>query len=247
MPDTSDVLDVIAKGLSASGVLEDWASGEDLSDILPAETVEVLAKTLSAVSADPRGEAAMDDDFDFSALPEPVQSYIADLEKRAAEVTPPSDEDLITEVLKGIDPAVAEVIKADRARLAETEERLRAAEEEKAQAEFAKRAARFEGVAEDNRELAAVLRKVYETDAEAGQTLEKILGTASNRIMKGALLTELGTSYSGGESDAFGRATQIAKSWVSEGKYESVEEARAAVWENDSDLYQQYQAERSAR
>ena len=247
--DMNDLLEVVTNGLIEAEVFEEFAKADDLRDILPHHTLEDIEKALSAESTETNEGDGMNT-IDLEALPDEVQVYIADLEKAAKAsdtLVEPTEAELVEEVLKSVDPAVAEIIKAGRARTAELEDEVAKQAEARDSQVFLAKAARFDGVVDDIPSFATVLRTLEKASPEAATALEGVLEVAAERIAKGNLFAEAGHTAPASSGSAEGRATAIAKSWVDEGKYEDIESARADVWEAHPDLYNDYLAERQAR
>jgi hypothetical protein len=249
----SDIFSVVAKGLIDAGVFVDESTGDDLRAILPDEAIhEIETYTKSAGSASPPEEEDManEDAPDLEAfdLEPEVREYISDLEAQVVRLSKsgteeaPDQEEMIAGVLKSLDPAVAEIIKADRERLAEAEEALAEERSSRVRKAYEDKAETYEEIEDEN--LASVLHSVASFDPEVAANLETILDTVNKRLEAAALLDEIG---SGGEefaSDALDKATAIAKSLVDNGDATDIEAARAMVWEANPDLFDEYQSER---
>jgi hypothetical protein len=251
-----DVLDTVVDGLIDSGVFIETATGEDLRDMLPEDVITSLRKAVSAKSADttPK-EAGMAQDENLPVeVPDETVEYIKQLEGQVTELSKAledfvyADEDPekieFDKALAELPPEVAEKVRADAERLAEIEKK--AAEDAQAQADavYIEKVRSFDGVVEAPEVFGRQLREVAEISPELAEAIEKALSTASGRIMTGDLFKEAGHSLPGDNSGAWEKATTIAKSMVEAGTSPSVEVARATVWEQNPDLYDEYQTER---
>lgn len=247
----SEVLDTVVDGMIDSGVFIETATGEDLRDMLPADVLNQLRKAMSAPSADTSPE---EDGMAQTDIPDETVEYIKQLEGQVTELSKAledfvyGDEDPATvefeKALSELPAEVAAKVRADAEKLAEIEKRTAEEAIERADAEYIAKARAFDGVVENPESFGPQLRQIAEIDPALAETIEKTLATASNRIMTGDLFVERGHVLPGDGSGAWEKATTIAKSMVAAGTAPSVEVARAEVWEQNPDLYDEYQAER---
>jgi len=250
----SDTLEAITKGLVETDVFVDDATGGDLRDMLPPETLSSIEEVLkSAWSAEPVGEAGMSEPSALSATDlEELVEYVEKLEAEVVDLTkrleddPLPEETEITKALTELPEDVAKAIEAERTELAEKREEVAKADIEKADREYVAKMEALPGIVDSPKDFGPVLRQVAAFDADLAKSIEAVLEAANARIEKGDLFTEVGkvTTTTGG--DAMEKATSIAKSMVEATPELSLEEARSRVWETNPELYAEYNAEREA-
>lgn len=93
-------------------------------------------------------------------------------------------------------------------------------------------------------EFAPVLVKVRETMPEAAVLIEKVLDASARAMRESGLLTELGTSASSTDNDAWTLISAQAHQMVNEGRAPSFAKAVTIVAENNKELYNQYLIEK---
>lgn len=241
--------DTITKALIDLDLLVEDATAEEFRDILPVETVEKLdGYTESAIPSTETEEQGMDD----------TTPSVEDLQKRLDEVTaerdalleaqgPDSDSDPIEKALTAgnLDPAVVEIIKADRERLAKAEEALHLERENRLNESFISKAADYDLVIDDPVEFGPALRRVAEIDPDAAELLVNTLDVAQERLSKSALFDTRGVNYDI-PSDANDQVETIAKSLIDADPTLTVEEARAKVLDDNPALYDEIEQDRRA-
>lgn len=89
-------------------------------------------------------------------------------------------------------------------------------------------------------EFAPVLVQVRETMPEAALLIEKVLEASSRAMRESGLLTELGTTSSATDNDAWTVITAQANKMVSDGLAPSFAKAVTTIAEGNKDLYTQY-------
>lgn len=241
-------LNVIAKGLVESGVFVPSTSGTDLRAILSPQIIDELANvTKSANQSAGYQEVSMADDLEalVEQLPDEVLDYIADLESQVQQLTPGGD-DPIAKALASLDPGVAEIFKAQTARLEAAEAALAEEKIAKANAVWINKARSFDGIVDDPGAFGQVLREINDLKPELATAIESVLRAANERVSKGALFAEFGQS-SGLASDLGSRVTAITKAYRDADPTMSEEVARAKVWEENPDLYAKHLEEHRQR
>jgi len=93
-------------------------------------------------------------------------------------------------------------------------------------------------------EFAPVLVTVRETLPEAAILIEKVLDASARALRESGLLTELGTTASSTDNDAWTLISAQAHQMVNEGRAPSFAKAVTIVAENNRDLYNQYLTEK---
>lgn len=260
-------LDLFAEGMIDANVFTDDATGKDVRDMLAPEVIEKLTDVMSAESAidnSAEEDNMAGEDFGAYELPNEVLDYITELEDTVAELSvaksadsESSDEGLdeesrIAKALSALPDDVAAILKADReaAVIAKAEADVakaasEAAIEKAAVEEYIAKAATYAGVVESAETFGPQLRKVAAWDPEIGKALEEILEGTTAKLAKSALFAELGTKAEAAGSDALAKATTIAKALVEAGQEKNIESARGRVWQENPDLYAEYEAERA--
>ncbi len=193
-------------------------------------------------------------------LPEEVQNYLADIEKKAEQVegltakvedlekklnpNPPAED-----IWKGVNPEV-------RKRMEDMEKKAKDAED---------LAKRLQEEAEDNKrfvkaanlavpgtkpEEIAVMMKSLAGNPEALEKFEAMLTSTKEQVEKGALFAEFGRT--GGAPAAGGTAVAKVETMASEMVQKSAngmtkEQALAKVWSEHPELYDEYEAEMASK
>lgn len=191
----------------------------------------------------------MDIDALVDAMPDEAVAFVADLVEENANLRKrlndsddvAGDGDPIAKALTQLPSHVAEVIKADRARLAELETTLQKREEEAADMAYIAKARSFSDVVPSPEEFGPALRRIADALPEEAALVEKALETANARLESAAIFKELGSGLPA-PTDAEGRIEAIAKSMVDSGAEADIEAARAAAWERNPDLYAEHLA-----
>jgi hypothetical protein len=200
----------------------------------------------------------MDIDALVESLPDPVVNLISDLQDEVTTLTksleeaearftaeePPADP--IAKALEA-NPEIAAILKSKDDEMAEIRKTLEATRIEKANESWIAKARSFDGVVDNPEVFGPVLREIADTNQAHADLITKALSAASERIRLSDLFSEQGHSASVGVSSAYEQATAIAKSMVDSGQSETIEEARATVWDSNPHLYVQYQSERQSR
>ena len=254
-PSLEPVLAAFTKALIEADVFIEDATPEELRDMLSDKALADIGKSLmSAESAKPVKETDMS--FDALELPDEVTDHIADLEDTVAELTKALEDlaedelavevevvDPIAKALADMPEEVAAVFKADREKVEALEADLAKKADEAADLEHIAKAATYAHVVESPEEFGPDLRKINEYDPEMAKRLETILESASARLAKSLLLEEVGSGIPSEATNAFEKATAIAKSMMADGAADNIEAARAQVWTMNPALFDEYREE----
>lgn len=253
------MLSTMAKGLVDAEVFIDTATGNDLRDILPPETLDQLSSLMSTpLSAEVAKEANVPDNSDLEGiladLPAEVVEYISGLEAELEELTASvakahfvaEETDPIAKALNGLPEEAVAIFKSQQERLAKAESALAQEQLRKADAEYITKARAFDGVIDKPEEFGPALRAFAQDHAEQAEMLENALRAANERLAKGALFMEFGH---GGPApgSAEDQAVALAKNLQTADPSLSEIEAKAKVWEANPDLYARYVQEQRER
>lgn len=145
---------------------------------------------------------------------------------------------LSADVLKSAPEAVIKAIESQRAEIAKAREEVAKERDIRLDGEavtFAKATWPNLGLPE---ETVKSIRRVSVVDADLGETLKQMLTSANAQLDGSSILGELGT---GGTSDnptvkAVDRVEDLAKALVEEGKYDTIQKARVAVYNAEPEL-----------
>lgn len=142
---------------------------------------------------------------------------------------------------------------ASDARAAKVEKQLAEERDARITKEFQAEAAGFKHLGAKTEDLATVLKEVSTKAPEAAKLLTPILKGLDEKIAKGGLFGEIGTSTPGGpapragETEAEAKVAQIAKSLVEKDGKLTPQQAVAKAWEQNPELYNAHRAEVDAR
>lgn len=238
-------------GLVDAGVLKEESTPSDLRDILPAETLSSIESVLkSALSAEPTTGDEMDLEALVDQLPEEVVDYVTDLETKVKDLTKrledaekpaPEDEetDPVAKALATLPAEAVELFKAQSDRLAVAEKELAESKIAKANETWIAKARAFDGVVEKPEEFGVILREVADIKPELAASIETALKVAAERVTKGDLFKELGHGTAPA-SDIESKVEQLAKSFIEADAKLSPSAARAKVWQESPELYDEY-------
>lgn len=178
-----------------------------------------MTTTLTSEDDMPNGEENTQE-IDLDALPEDVRQYITEMEdvveQALAALGDDGDEDedegsdsekelvgvgkaapapSVDEILKS-NPELAAIVKSANERAENAEAIAKAERDRRVEHEMIEKAAALPMIGAKD-ELAAVLRKLYETVPEEAATVEKMLRTANAQLKESALYSEVGKSSPG--------------------------------------------------
>lgn len=224
---------------------------------LEAAVVTKVAKALEPVFKTATEEAAMkakaDAEKDFSAKLE------AEKKKTPADDQPVSKEDGTYDYSK-VPAGMVTIWKekhASDARAAKVEKQLADERDVRITKEFALEAAGYKHLGVKTEDLATVLKEVAVKAPEAAKLLTPIFKGLDEKIAKGGLFTEHGTSTSGGSgampnmpagsTEAEAKIETIAKGLVEKDGKLTKEQAIAKAWSDNRELYNQHLSETDAR
>lgn len=248
----NETLEAITKGLIETDVFVDDATGSDLRDMLPQETLSTIEEVLkSAGSAEPAGEPGMSEPSAVSAtdleeLVEYVEKLEADIVELEKRLEVPAEETDIAKALAELPEDVAKALEAERVELAKAREDIEKADIEKADREYIAKMEALPGIVDSPKEFGPVMRHIASLDADLAKSVEAVLTVANERIAKGDLFVEVGEEGGIAGGDAFEKATNIAKAMTEADPKMSLEEARGKVWQDNPELYDEYTAEQAA-
>lgn len=170
-----------------------------------------------------------DGSWDFSKIPENVRSVIQTIWKEKDE---------------------------SATKLAKVQKELDDARDARVTKEFQEKAGTFKALGVKTEDLASVMKEVSEKAPNAFKALEPMLKSFEEKIAKGGLFTETGSSGAGaavakaGQTEAEAKIDAIAKGIVeksADGKKLSHTQAVAKAWQDNPALYNAHEAEIASR
>jgi len=120
---------------------------------------------------------------------------------------------------------------------------LRKEREERQDLEYVAKVAEWSHLTIDASEVGPALRRLAEFDAPLMDNISKALDAANAQAESANIFEELGRSNAPSLSGAYGKVQSLAKSAHEKGDYATMEQAVAAVVQNNPDLYAEYRAE----
>lgn len=199
---------------------------------------------------DPTGEETnVADEITKDDLPDEVVEYIEALEaevtnlneavtkaKEAPVVEKAEPSDPFEAALAKADPAVAEILKAQKAQIEQAEAIAKAERDARLEREFISKAEQLPMISDNKAELAGLLRTVAEKLAPAEvEKVETLLKAANAQIAKGNLFSEFGRS--GAETTVSKSVKAMAEGIRKDRPELTVEQAESLVYEQHPDLY----------
>jgi len=168
--------------------------------------------------------------------------------KKSAEAPVIKMEDLPEPIRKMMETQQAEKEVLEK-RLKDTEELAKKMADEKARETYIAKAAGFQNLAVKPDEFGLVLKSAAENmTAEDFASLEGVLKAADEAIKQGNLFKEFGRSGHGAAvNSVMAKAEAMAAEMVQKSTAMTKEMALAKVWEENPDLYEQYESERGVK
>lgn len=163
-------------------------------------------------------------------------------EETAADAADPEEED-DSYLMKSLPQPVREMLaKAqDEANIAREE--LRKEREARRDEEFVAKAAGWSHLTIDSKEVGPALRRLSDIDANLAESIEKALGAANAQAESAAIFDEIGRGVRPDDGSAYAKVESMAKSAVSAGEFNTMEQAIASIVTKNPDLYAAYRAE----
>lgn len=168
-----------------------------------------------------------------------LQKQVDELKKGAQPSSSTSPED---DIFKGMSPAAKELVMKLQKQAKEAEELAKAEKEARLNREFVTKAAELKGLNVKADEFGPVLKAVAEKCPEQFEKLEAVLKTASNAILTGEVLKEVGSSGSSSGS-AWDKIEKKAEELLKGETSLSKEQAISKVIQQEPQLYEEYQKE----
>ncbi len=178
-------------------------------------------------------------------VPDEILDYIEKLEDQIAAVpTENEPEDAFEKALGELDPEIAKAFTEQRSRLEVAEQALVAEQVAKADAVWVSKARSADGLIDSPEDFGKQMRKVSTIDPTLAESVMSILQTASARVAKSDLFSEIGRSSAPASGSVTEKVQNIAKALVEADPTKSAEQAEAEAWEANPELYEAHVQER---
>lgn len=232
----------LTKGLIDADVFKSTTTGEDLRDILPAETLEDLSNILSArASAKSKQEADMDLEALGDSVSQEVLDYIDQLEKRVekAESSSTTDDDPIAKALEGLPDKAVAIIKAQQHEIERAQAQIEEERLAKRNEAWVAKARALDGVVDSPDEFGTQLREIADISEDLANSVVTALAGAAARVEKGDLFSEKGHSKFGDENVTT-RVERLAKGLQEADASLNEDDAILKALATDPELYSEY-------
>lgn len=238
-------VDLVPEGANSEAFIAIFKSKEGGNEGMTFE--EILAKMKpehAAVIKTAMEESVASVKAENESLAERVAKMEQDAEaeaeaKKAAEAKEEEKEPEDSDVLKGLDPAIAAIVEKARLQASAAEQELKKMKDEQTTAEVITKAKELTNLGTEEKQLVEVLKSLKATDATLYDNVFGIMKAANAMIADGATFEEIGKSSSEDSKDAWGKIDQLADQRAV-AKSITKEAAISEVLKEQPELYNEY-------